>query len=147
MGYDFAEFFEPMCVHALLLRVVAHALEVALLFDFLDDLVHVCLDIAFHVLDLLEGLRYLGSLDIADLTVPMRLLFQELEVLIPDVGDVVQHFFIEVSNILSLLLVTILHVFNGVVLVAIILLQLPQRMQEIGQFLSFFVLHGASILC
>lgn len=60
-----------MSVNALLLLVVAHTFKIALLFDLLDDLIHVCLDISFHVLDLLEGLRNLSSLDLADLAVPM----------------------------------------------------------------------------
>lgn len=56
MGDHLAEFFESMSVDAFLLLVVTHAFEVALFLNFFNDLVHVCLDIAFHVLDFLEGL-------------------------------------------------------------------------------------------
>lgn len=55
MGDHLAELFKSMGVDSFFLLVVAHAFEVALFLDFLDDLVHVCFDIAFHVLDFLEG--------------------------------------------------------------------------------------------
>jgi len=55
MGYHLAEFLKSMGVDTFFLLVVAHAFEVALFLDFLDDFVHVCLDIAFHVFDFFEG--------------------------------------------------------------------------------------------
>ncbi len=105
----FPQLLQPVLMHTPLLAVVGHALQVALVLHFLHDLIDVALDVHTHTPDLLQRLRHLSRLDLADLTVSLRFLLQELQVFIADVGDVVQHFRVEVANRLFFLLVVGLH--------------------------------------
>jgi hypothetical protein len=121
---SFAQFFQTVFVHSSLLGVVSHAFQVALLFHFLDDLVDVAFNVATHTADLLQCLPHLGPLDLADLPVPLRLLIQELQVFVPDVGDIVQHFCVEIADAFTLAFVPCLHALDGFALRLVVLLQL-----------------------
>ena len=111
-------------MHSSLLRVVAHAFQVTFILHFLHDLIDVALDVTPHAADLLQRLPHLGPLDLADLSVPLRLLIQELQVFVPDVGHVVQHFSVEIPDAFTLPFVPCLHALDDFALRLVVLLQL-----------------------
>ena len=130
-----AQLFQPVFVHSSFLRVVAHALEIALLFDLLHDLVDVALYVAPHAADLLESLTHLCSFDLTDLSVALCLFLEELHVFVADVGDVVHHLCVKITDILSFLLIASFHALYRLAFRPVVLLQLAKRCQEGRQFL------------
>ncbi len=141
----FSEFFETMLVHPLLLVVVAHALEIAFLLHLLYNFVEVALNVSPHASYFFEGLWNFCSLDGAYLAVAVRFLIEELQVLISNVRNVLKHFTIKVSDILSLSFVTISHILNRLVFLIVVRLQLPQGIQKAIQVLTLFLLRSTNV--
>jgi hypothetical protein len=132
-----AQFFQPVLMHSSLLRVVAHALEIAFLFHLLHDFVDVAFDVCAHAADFLESFRHFGCLYFADLSVALCLFLEELHVLVADVGNVVHHFCVKITDIVFFSLVASFHALDGLTLRPIVLLQLSQRGQKGWQLLPF----------
>ena len=119
----------------LLLAVVGHALQVAAVVDLLDYLVHVALDVLPHAPQLLHRLPDLVRLDLADLGTPLGLFVHKVQVLVPDVLEVLEERAVEIRYGFLLDLVALLYFGQVLLLLLVAVLKFLQSLYEVAQLL------------